>query len=79
MDKSLEVKNMDSAVMILILVVAIVVGIAFYFIPAIIGFKRQHPNKAAILCVDLLLGWSFIGWVVALVWACTNTNTNKNN
>lgn len=40
-----------------------------YFIPAIIG--AQKKNAGAIFVLNLLLGWTLIGWVGALVWACT--------
>ena len=34
---------------------------------------RDHAQKRDIggIAVNLLLGWSFIGWVVALVWSLT--------
>ena len=53
----------------LLLVFLILAGIAIYFIPTIIAFVRGRINKRAILCMNLFLGWSFIGWVVALIWA----------
>jgi Superinfection immunity protein len=40
-----------------------------YFIPSVIAFWRTHHSKVAILTLNILLGWSGIGWVVALVWA----------
>lgn len=40
-----------------------------YFAPAIIADKRKHPNWRSIVAVNILLGWTFIGWVVALVWS----------
>lgn len=43
-----------------------------YFLPTIIAASRKHHNAGAIFALNLLLGWSFIGWIVALVWACTN-------
>lgn len=49
----------------------IAVMVALYFLPAIIAYKRNHHNRLAILVMDLLVGWSFIGWAIALVWACT--------
>jgi hypothetical protein len=49
----------------------VLVGLVINFIPTMIAFTRGHPNAAPILLVNLLLGWTFIGWVVALVWACT--------
>jgi len=47
----------------------------FYFIPAMIAYHRRHKNAGAITALNLFLGWSLIGWVVAIVWAFTD-NTN---
>jgi hypothetical protein len=35
---------------------------------------RKHPNAGAIAVLNLLLGWTFIGWVIALVWSFTSTS-----
>ncbi|HWC97984.1 MAG TPA: superinfection immunity protein [Candidatus Sulfopaludibacter sp.] len=51
-------------------------GIAFYFLPSIIG--RNKTNSGAIFVLNLLLGWTLVGWVVALVWALT-VDTPPNN
>ena len=45
---------------------------ALYLLPGIVAHKRRHPNETAILVLNLLLGWTLLGWVGALVWACTN-------
>jgi hypothetical protein len=42
---------------------------SFYFLPSIIAGVRSHRNLAAILILNLFLGWTFIGWVVSLIWA----------
>lgn len=47
----------------------LVCGFALYFLPAIVARSRQHPNAAAILLLNLFLGWTFVGWVVSLVWS----------
>jgi len=39
-----------------------------YFLPSIIGHDKR--SFGGILAVNLLLGWTVIGWFVALVWAC---------
>ena len=44
---------------------------AFYFLPSIIALIRKHRNESAIAILNLFLGWTFIGWVIALVWAFT--------
>jgi len=40
-----------------------------YFIPSVVAFLRTHRSKVAILTLNILLGWSGVGWIVALVWA----------
>lgn len=40
-----------------------------YFIPSINASMNKHRNKDAITALNLLLGWTFIGWVAALVWS----------
>jgi len=47
----------------------VVLIFAFYFLPALIAFLRQHKNRIAIFLLNLLLGWSGLGWVVSLVWS----------
>lgn len=44
---------------------------AGYMLPWAIAATRNKENAAAIALVDLLLGWSLIGWVVSLVMACS--------
>jgi hypothetical protein len=41
----------------------------FYFLPFAIAFNKKRANTGAIFALNLFLGWSLIGWVVALVWA----------
>ena len=39
-----------------------------YFLPTIAGSGKK--NSGAIFVLNLLLGWTLVGWVIALVWAC---------
>jgi cytochrome b561 len=41
-----------------------------YMLPWAVAATRGKSNSGAIAVVNLLLGWSLIGWVVALVMAC---------
>ena len=43
-----------------------------YFLPSIIAFARSKRDLLAIFLLNLFLGWSVIGWIVALVWAAKN-------
>jgi len=40
-----------------------------YFLPSIIALARNKRDTLAIFLLNLFLGWSVIGWIVALVWA----------
>jgi Superinfection immunity protein len=57
----------------------IIVGfVTLYFVPAIVAFSRKHNSKVAILVVNFVFGWSLVGWVIALIWACTgNAEGNR--
>jgi hypothetical protein len=40
-----------------------------YFLPSIIAIVRSKRDIAGIVLLNFFLGWTLIGWVVALVWA----------
>jgi ABC-type transport system involved in cytochrome c biogenesis permease component len=42
-----------------------------YLLPWAIAATRGKSNSVAIGVLNLLLGWTVIGWVIALVMACT--------
>ena len=43
--------------------------LGLYFLPTILAAHRNHDNVLGVFLVNFLLGFTFIGWVVALVWA----------
>jgi hypothetical protein len=58
-------------------VVVAAVGIWVYFLPSYISHKRSHPNRTAILVLNLVGGWTVVGWIVAIVWACLNVERQR--
>ncbi len=44
-------------------------GFVLYFLPSIVALGRSKRDTAAIFVLNLFLGWTAIGWVIALVWA----------
>lgn len=46
------------------------IGLILYFVPTIVVMCRQTPNGLKVFAVNLLLGWTGIGWLVALIMAC---------
>lgn len=55
------------AAILIVLVLALV-----YFLPSVVAYSRAHKNKVAIFFLNLLAGWTFIGWVAAFVWSVGN-------
>lgn len=47
----------------------------FYLTPTGIAIIRKRTNTMAIFVLNLFLGWTIIGWVVALVWAVAQDAT----
>ena len=52
-----------------LIIVALVIGLALYFTPTIKAVSVGHPDQIPIFVLNLMLGWLFIPWVIALVWA----------
>ena len=40
-----------------------------YFLPTIIAVVRRKASSFGIFMLNLFLGWTFIGWIGALIWA----------
>ena len=49
-------------------------GVTFYFLPTIEASLRKHPSLSSIVLINVFLGWSLIGWVVAIAWACAGSS-----
>ena len=49
------------------------IGFFIYFLPTIIGWDKRNSN--AILALNLFLGWTFLGWVLALVWSLSKDDS----
>ncbi len=50
-----------------------------YFLPFLIALIRNHIDSTAIFVLNLFLGLTFFGWVVALVWAVKKFDSNSKN
>ena len=48
-----------------------IILLALYFLPLIVAGSRSHAQTGAIAIVNIFLGWTLVGWVIAMAWACT--------
>ena len=56
---------------------AIAALVAIYFLPSMIAGSRGHMSASAIVALNVLAGWTALGWILALVWSL-NSNTREN-
>jgi uncharacterized protein YecT (DUF1311 family) len=52
----------------------LLIGAEVYFLPTFIALMARRRNCGSIFIVNLLAGWTVIGWVIALVWACMKSS-----
>ena len=57
-----------------ILIIAIL-----YFVPTIIAIANKSKFAAAAILVNVFAGWTFVGWIVAIVFASISENENEND
>lgn len=52
-------------------------AIVAYLLPTYIATFRNAPRLSSIFLLNLLSGWTFLGWIAALVWACVDIKKNR--
>jgi hypothetical protein len=48
-----------------------------YFLPGIIGHVRNHSSMGGIWLLNIFLGWTLLGWFVALIWSCSGRHPSR--
>jgi hypothetical protein len=56
----------------------LIVSFVLYFLPTMIAVARKHRNALPIFILNLFLGWTFLGWIVSLVWCFTAQDRDQN-
>ena len=54
---------------VIVVVLLFIAGVTIYFLPSMIAIFRSHRNALSVVVLNLFLGWTLVGWVVALVWS----------
>jgi hypothetical protein len=55
--------------LIVLAIVVTIIALCLYMFPLVIAWYREAPNKGSIAAINMLLGWTLVGWVVALAMA----------
>lgn len=78
-EKKAEAKkdHVDSGAAVLALTL-LFMALGFYFLPSIAAWQRGHRSSGGVFILNLLLGWTFLFWVIALAWAfSSDTESNR--
>mgnify|MGYP003651519634 CR=1 FL=1 len=50
-------------------ILTIIAFLGIYFLPTIVARKRCPSKSTAVFILNLFLGWTLLGWVIALAMA----------
>lgn len=53
----------------ILLPIFVIGAIVVYALPAVVAYLREHRNLIPILIVNVVIGWTLLGWCAALAWA----------
>ena len=59
----------DNYTVFFLILAAVNIFVIFFFLPTILAALLKHKNVPALFALNLILGFTIIGWAVALVWA----------
>ncbi len=65
---------MDDIVAIIIVLAALWI----HFMPTVEAYRTDHPQRRAIAMLNIIGGWTVIGWIGAMVWAHTARDQRPN-
>jgi hypothetical protein len=51
--------------------------LVIYFIPTIIALARHAKNITGIVLLNIFAGWTFVGWIIALIWSIVDLKQAK--
>ena len=60
--------NFSMKLLVFFLIIFLSLG---YLLPAAIATFREHKNATPVWIVNIFLGWTILGWIVALAWSFT--------
>lgn len=55
----------DNTVFVILLLLCLII----YMLPTLIAYARDVPSRQTITVVNIIFGWTLIGWFIAFLWA----------
>jgi hypothetical protein len=52
-------------------------SIVLYSLPSVLACGSVHPSRTGVYFVNWLLGWTILGWIVAMIWALAGFNARN--
>ena len=69
--------NQQENLFIAFIVIAVLFAICVYFLPTFIAKMRGHTQTKKIFVTNFLFGWTGVGLIGCVVWACSNFEKEK--
>ncbi|WP_419554913.1 superinfection immunity protein [Candidatus Poriferisodalis sp.] len=48
-----------------------------YCLPSVVALLRRQPRTGRIIALNVLGGWTVVGWLLALSWSCADPNERR--
>lgn len=66
-----------SAGSVILTIVIVIFAVAAYWAPTLVAWLRHVPHVGSVAVIDGLLGWTVVGWIIALAMACRDTRPQQ--
>ncbi|GEN46864.1 superinfection immunity protein [Alkalibacillus haloalkaliphilus] len=60
---------MDIFALYLVIAIFFAFVLLLYFTPTLMAIKHQHQYKMWIMTLNLIVGWTLLGWLFVLIWS----------
>jgi type VI protein secretion system component VasK len=58
-------------------ILLLVLVCCLYFLPGIFAHVRNHASMGGIWLLNIFLGWTGLGWLIALIWAFSGRHPSR--
>lgn len=55
-----------------VLALVLFVAACVYLLPSVVAASTRHRHTGLIVLLNIFLGWTIAGWLIAFVWALVN-------